>query len=141
MNDTVAKLHARSVAPFNAAYAQEQANLQAARAMGDDDEIARAIGSMAGIRATIREMDRMAAEETNRQQAPMAGTEDLPRRDVELARHYGLSAHEISIAKGWTTDPNLTDEAKVRAYCENRKRYRQGRADGTYRDDQGRVTR
>jgi hypothetical protein len=76
-----------------------------------------------------------------RHAAPMAGADDLSHRDVALARHYGLTAQEIGVAKGWTTDPNLSDDAKVQAYVENRQRLRQMRADGSYRDDQGVVRR
>jgi hypothetical protein len=73
-------------------------------------------------------------------QAP-AGADALSRRDVDLAKRYGLSPSDIRVAKGWTNDPNLSDEAKVKTYVENRQRLRQARADGSYRDDQGRISR
>jgi hypothetical protein len=73
-------------------------------------------------------------------QAP-AGADALSRRDVDLARRYGLSANDIGVAKGWTSDPNLSDEEKVKTYVQQRQRYQQARRDGSYRDDPGRVTR
>jgi hypothetical protein len=75
------------------------------------------------------------------QAAPLAGAEDMSHRDLALARQFGLSAHELGAAKNWTSDPNLSDEARVKTYVENRQRYRQARSDGSYRDDQGTVRR
>jgi hypothetical protein len=77
-----------------------------------------------------------------RQQPPaMAGSDEMSRRDVDLARKYGLTSQEVSIAKGWTSTASMSDEAKIESYLEQRQKYRQARADGSYRDDQGRMTR
>lgn len=76
------------------------------------------------------------------QAGPMIpGSEDMPRRDVELCRKYGVTPNELGIAKNWTSDPKLSDDAKVQGYIEQRQRYRHARATGSYRDDQGFVRR
>ena len=126
---------------INAAMAEESANFQRATATGDVAEQVRASQAVAGYRALSNEYHRMAQEHANSMNAPPAGSEDLPREDADLARRYGLTGSELSIAKGWTADPNIPPEAKVREYLSQRQRYRQARADGSYRDDQGRVTR
>lgn len=74
-------------------------------------------------------------------QAPLQGEDEMSRSDAALARHYGLTGTQLAVAKGWTSDSKLTDEAKVRTYLENANRYRQARRDGSYRDDNGRVSR
>ena len=84
----------------------------------------------------------MASEHANSMQAPaVPGGDELSRRDTDLARHYGLTGQEIAIAKGWTSDPNINDEDRVREYVSQRQRYRHARATGQYRDDQGTVRR
>jgi hypothetical protein len=75
------------------------------------------------------------------QPPPPVGADDLSRRDVDLASRYGLSAQEVAIAKGWTSSPSLSDEDRVKTYIEQRQKYRQQRASGEYRDDQGVVRR
>ncbi|MES5485947.1 hypothetical protein QMZ05_24605 [Bradyrhizobium sp. INPA03-11B] len=137
----VRQVHARSVEGFQAAYAEETAAYQRAALAGDLDEAARAAQALAGLRATMRELETLANEAMTPRQQPLAGAEDLSHRDVQLARHYGLTAQEIGVAKGWTNNPDLSDEDKVRQYVENRQRYRHMRATGEYRDDQGKVTR
>jgi len=55
---------------------------------------------------------------------------------------YGLSRDEIEVAHGLASgDRKLTNEQREEAYARNKARYQQARRDGSYRDDQGRVTR
>lgn len=38
-------------------------------------------------------------------------------------------------------DPKLSNDDRERIYAENRARYQQARRDGSYRDDQGRISK
>jgi hypothetical protein len=138
----IQQVHARSLQSFNAALTEENANYQRAAAVGDLDEMSRAAAAMAGLRASRRELDLMAHEAmTPSAPPPLAGGDELSRRDVDLARKYGLSAPELGIARNWTADADMSDEAKVQQYVSNRHRYRHAVATGEYRSDQGKVTR
>jgi hypothetical protein len=65
----------------------------------------------------------------SQQQAPRGNKYGLSQDEPEVAR---------SLAKG---DDRLSDDQRLQTYATNKQRYRQARADGSYRDDQGRVTR
>jgi hypothetical protein len=132
----------QSMRGIQAAMVEEQNAFQRATLTGDIDEQVRASQAIAGYRTLSNEYHRMASEHARSLQAPpVPGGDDLSRRDQDLARHYGLSGNELAVAKGWTSDQTITDEDRVRQYVQNRQRYRQARADGSYRDDNGRVTR
>jgi hypothetical protein len=73
------------------------------------------------------------------QMPPPLGSDQMSRRDAELAQKFGLSANEIGVAKNWTSDASLSDEAKVQGYVQQRQRYRHMRATGEYDDSQGKV--
>jgi hypothetical protein len=136
----IGEVHKRALGGFEIAYQQELSNFRQAQITGDIDECARAAQAMSGYRASMRELNNMASEAVAQRQ-PLAGSDELSRRDVELATKYGLTAHEIGVAKGWTANPDISDESKVRSYVENRQRYRFMRQTGEYRDDQGAVRR
>jgi hypothetical protein len=142
MSNDLARVYNQSMNGIQAAMAEENNNFQRAQLTGDIDEQVRASQAIAGYRALAEQYHKMASEHAQSMNAPtLAGGDELSHRDTQLARHYGLSAKEIGIAKNWTSDPNITDEDKVREYVSQRQRYRAARADGSYRDDQGRVTR
>jgi hypothetical protein len=122
-----------------AARAKALGDYEAARLNDDSDGTMDAADRILAADERLRALDRVAQNLVR--QAPLDGADDMSRGDVALARQFGLSGRDLSIAKNWTTDPNLTDAQKVQTYLENRQRYQQARADGSYRDDQGRVTR
>jgi hypothetical protein len=121
--------------------ASASAALEDARLREDPNDVQLAVDRLVANNNTITQLNQ-AAMTMQRQQQPQrqpAGFGDDIRRDhVELARQYGLDANEIGVAVGWTSDPMMSDEVKVKRYCENKHRLRQMRADGSYRDDQGR---
>jgi hypothetical protein len=110
-----------------------------------DDDLAGATEAamqINNLRVAMQSWDNMAAEvQRTRQPAPMAGADDLSRRDQELCRKYGIPPGDLSIAKNWTATPGLSDEKKIETWLGNRQRLANDRASGAYRDDQGRVTR
>jgi hypothetical protein len=55
---------------------------------------------------------------------------------------YGLSQDEVEIARGIAgNDRGLSGDDRERIFAENKLKLARARADGSYRDDQGRVTR
>jgi hypothetical protein len=141
-NNTLAQVYDQSMAGIRAAMAEEQNNFQRAVLTGDLDEQVRASQAVAGFRTLAQGYHEMAVEHAQSMNAPpVPGGDDLSRKDADLARRYGLTANELGVAKGWTSDQTITDEDKVRTYLHQRQRYRQARADGSYRDDQGQVRR
>lgn len=52
---------------------------------------------------------------------------------------HGLSDEEIEVAKNWTCGG--TADQRIDEYARNKQRYQQLRANGRYRDDQGKVTK
>ncbi len=116
-------------------------NLVAEKAMADRDyEAARQNEDASGVmdagnrlldaNRKLRELDDIAANFVRSQQRP------------QQSNKYGLSEDEIAIARGLASgDKTLSNDDRDRIYSENRQRYRQARRDGSYRDDQGRVTR
>ena len=91
--------------------------------------------------ARLAALNRIANNLAAPRQAPLAGEDEMSRSDAALARHYGLTGTQLSVAKGWTSDSRMTDETKVRTYIENANRLRAQRASGQYRDDQGSIRR
>jgi hypothetical protein len=126
---------------IDAEQAQLVAELEAAR-MNDDSEGVRAarrrILELDGQRDNLTRRANLFVAAQNAPQAAPGFGDDVRRDHVELARQYGLNASEIGVAVNWTQDPHMSDEVKVKRYVENRHRLRQARADGSYRDDQGR---
>ena len=52
---------------------------------------------------------------------------------------FGLNQDEVDIANGIAgSDKTITNEQRQQAYAANKQRLRQMRANGSYRDDQGR---
>jgi hypothetical protein len=137
--DDIRQVHARGVQGMQAAIEAENAAFRQAELSGDLDSMAASAQRIAGMRATVREMGIMAQEEFNRRAAPpqVAGAEDMPRRDVDLCRKFGISPNELGVAKNWTSAPNLSDDDKVQTYLQNKQRYQYAKATGQYRDDQG----
>lgn len=126
----VGKVHARSMESFQAAFAEESAAYQRAMLSGDVDEAARAASTMAGLRATVSQLNSMAQE---------AYAASAPRAD---ANKYGLSPDEVTIARGLASnDRNMSNDERERTYAEQKYKLQRMRADGTYRDDQGSVRR
>jgi hypothetical protein len=58
-------------------------------------------------------------QQQNAPQAAAGFGDDVREDHVELAQRYGLSPQQIGIAVNWTTDPNMSDEVKVKRYVEN----------------------
>ena len=137
-----AEVYDTAMQGYQAAILEEQAAYQKAELTGDIVEQVRASQAMASLRVQANEYHAMAEQHARSLAPPMLpGAEDLPRRDVELCRKYGVTPAELPVAKGWTSDPKLSDDDRVRVFVENRQRYRHARATGQYRDDQGTVRR
>jgi hypothetical protein len=120
--------------------ASASAALEDARLREDPHDVQAAVDRLIANNNAVQQLNQAAMTMQRQQQPqPAAGFGDDVRRDhVALAQQYGLDANEIGVAVGWTTDPMISDEVKVKRYVENRQRYRKARADGSYRDDQGR---
>jgi len=144
MNDTSkAATYARNKVTFQSAIRQANAEYAAAESIGDQDAMDAAWARMGGLQATWDKMDALAWQDAAQINGPLVGADgnEIPRRDAELCRAFGVSPNELSIAKNWTADSKMSDADKVRGYVENRARYQHMRATGQYRDDQGVVKR
>lgn len=132
------KIYDRSMASYQSALLQQQSEFQAAVATGDLDAQVIATQNLANIEEGMRNYNAMAQRyaesQKPRQAPPMPGEDQLSRGDLALCRKYGIAPDDLPAAKNWTTNSNFTDEQKVQTYVENQKRYRQARADGSYRD-------
>jgi hypothetical protein len=118
--------------------AQSLAELEAARISGDVAMINRASDDLLRVDSDIERLDKIAA----RHFAPPAEPGDnTSQKDRGLMMRYGLNAGELDVARGWTADPNLSDDERISQYLENKQRYQLMRASGAYRDDQGQVRR
>jgi hypothetical protein len=123
--------------------ASASAALEDARLREDPSDVQAAVDRLVSNNMVIQQLNQAAAT-MQQQQAPQpaAGFGDDVRADhVELAQRYGLSPQQIGIAVNWTTDPNISDEVKVKRYVENTHKLSRMRASGQYRDDQGTVKR
>jgi hypothetical protein len=70
------------------------------------------------------------------------GQQQAAHAQQQRQNPYGLSDDERAIAHGnGQGDPRLSNADRERIYAEQKARYQQARRDGSYRDDQGRVTR
>ena len=111
---------------------------ESARINEDTDATMFAANAIIEADARLAALNRIANNlVASNRQAPLAGEDEMSRNDALLARKYGLTGTQLSVAKGWTSDANLKDEDKVRTYIENANRYHGMRASGQYRDDQG----
>jgi hypothetical protein len=96
----VKQVHQKSMASFQAAFADENAAYQRAAATGDVEEMSRAANVMAGLRATMRELNNMANEVMNPQPAavPVNGR-GLTAAEAEAAKFSGITEEEYAKQK------------------------------------------
>lgn len=110
--------------------AQAYADLEAQRHAENE------FGTMNAANAILETDAKLAALER------VANTYVSGQQRAQSQNRYGLSSDEIAIARGnGSGDPRLTNDDRDRIYSEQKARYQQARRDGSYRDDQGRVTR
>jgi hypothetical protein len=122
--------------------ASASAALEDARLREDPSDVQAAVDRLVSNNMVIQQLNQAAVQMQQPQQQPAAGFGDDVRADhVELAQRYGLSPQQIGIAVNWTQDPNISDEVKVKRYCENVNKLSRMRATGQYRDDQGTLKR
>ena len=107
--------------------AQAMADLEAARLNEDAYGTMDAANRIVDVDQKRAALDRIAHQYTASQQAQPQGN------------RWNLSTEEMEIAKG--SHSGGTVEERIEEYARNKQRYRQARADGSFRDDQGRVTR
>jgi hypothetical protein len=131
------RYYRQTTADNGAAYQQAHAEFLQADAAGDEAGATSALQTMAALRATRAQINEMYSEATT-QTYRLPGEENMSKRDVDLCRHYGLSPDDLATAKSWTGDPRVSDTERVETYLKNVGKLRQMRANGTYRDDQGR---
>jgi hypothetical protein len=63
-------------------------------------------------------------------------------RQQPQGNQYGLNEDEIAVAHGIASnDPRMSKDDRERLYAEKRQQLRAMRANGSYRDDPGRVSR
>jgi hypothetical protein len=124
--------------------AQANADLEAARLADDPSStmaLSQRILELDAQRNALVTRANAFVRQSQSQAAHLAGDEDLSREDAALVRKYGIKPGDLAIAKNWTTAGNMTVTEKVETYLRNAQRLREDRANGRYRDDQGRVTR
>ena len=107
--------------------AQALADLEAARVAENAFDTMAAANRIVEIDKSVSAIDRIAHQYVASQQAQPQGN------------RWNLSTEEMEIAKG--SHSGGTVEERIEEYARNKQRYRQARADGSFRDDQGRVTR
>ena len=107
--------------------AQALADLEAARIKEDAFDTMNAADRILEIDKSVGALDRIAHQYVQQSQAQPRGNK------------WNLSTEEIEVAKG--SHSGGTVEERIEEYARNKQRYRQARADGSYRDDQGSVRR
>jgi hypothetical protein len=131
-----AEVYQTAMDGYRAAILQEEAAFQTAKLTGDMGEQVRASQALASYRSAANEYHAMAVQHARSMQA--AAKPDP----------YGLTAEEREVAKnsfggvkqkGEYVD--ISDDEKYALYAKNKAKYRQQRASGDYRDDQGTITR
>jgi hypothetical protein len=111
------------------------ASIERARVYEDAEGLASALERHDANQGRLRSLNEAVSLMQRQQQPQAAGFgDDVPERHRELAQQYGLSPQQIGVA---TQDPNISDEVKVKRYCENVNELARMRASGQYRDDQG----
>jgi len=106
--------------------AQALADLEASRLAEDPSGTMDAANRIVDIDKSVTALDRIANQYVASQQQPQGN-------------RWNLSNEEMEVAKG--SHSGGTVEERIEEYARNKQRYRQARADGSFRDDQGRVTR
>jgi hypothetical protein len=122
--------------------AQAVAELEAARVREDVYALDEASDQILKLDGDLERLGRIANQHVAQNQPQtMPGFENHQRGDAELAAQYRLSPQRYDAATNWTADENVSKKERIEQYLRNEQRYRQMRADGSYRDDQGRVGR
>jgi hypothetical protein len=115
--------HAAEVAEANAEY-------ERARLLDDAYQVQTATDRLTELKQQRMAMDALVYEQQAQQQR------------AQPQNRYGLNADEVAVANGiGYGDSKLTNDDRQRIYSEQKGRYQQARRDGSYRDDQGRVSR
>lgn len=124
------QIHERSLRGFQIAMEEAASVYRQCELANDVDGAAAAAQQLAGLRASVNELNSMARE---------AYVQQMPRAN---ANKYGLSADEVTIAHGMSGgDRTLSNDERERSYAEQKARLQHMRATGEYRDDQGQVRR
>jgi hypothetical protein len=135
MSDDIREKHQRAIQINDAATTQIMAEYQRAIYDGDQEAEDTALQNLAGLRATRREINAMAAEATGLQNTRLPGEENMSKRDVDLCRHYRLTPDMLATAKSWTNDPRVPDTERIETYLRNSNRYHHMRRTGQYVDE------
>ncbi|MGJ4939297.1 hypothetical protein ACQR1W_01885 [Bradyrhizobium sp. HKCCYLS1011] len=123
------EIYRQAMAGYRSAIVEQQAAFERATLAGDVDEQIRASQELAALRVQANEYHAMCVQHAE------------TMRPAPQASKYGLSEQEREVAHNWTSDASLSNDERERIYAEQRAKYRQMRADGSYRDDQGMVRR
>ena len=107
--------------------AQALADLEAARLNENAIDTMAAADRILEIDKSVSALNTIANQYVATQQAQPQGN------------RWNLSNEELEVAKG--SHSGGTVEERIEEYARNKQRYRQARANGSFRDDQGRVTR
>ena len=107
--------------------AQALADLEAARVAENAIDTMAAADRIVEIDKSVSAIDRIAHQYVASQQAQPQGN------------RWNLSNEEMEVAKA--SHSAGTAEERIEEYARNKQRYRQARASGAYRDDQGTVRR
>jgi hypothetical protein len=111
-------------------HAEQTAELEVARVGEDAYRVTAAADRILELDKSREALDRRAQQYLASQQA-----------QPQISR-YGLSRDEAEIARGIAgNDRSLSSDDRERIFAENKLKLARARADGSYRDDQGRVTR
>ncbi|WP_426418475.1 hypothetical protein [Bradyrhizobium genosp. A] len=123
------EVHQRSLRGFQVAMQEANMHYQHAEINNDIDGMAAAAQQMAGLRASMNELNSMARD-------AYAAQPTNPSR-------YGLSEEERYVARNSYTDPTgrMTEDDKERVYMEQKAKHRHMVATGAYSVDQGSVRR
>jgi hypothetical protein len=115
--------HAAEVAEASAEY-------ERARLLDDAHQVQAATDRLTELKQQRMAMDALVYEQQAQQQR------------AQPQNRYGLNADEVTIARGiGSGDPKLSNDDREKLYAEQKSRYQQARRDGSYRDDQGRISR
>jgi hypothetical protein len=123
-------------------YAEANAELEAGRQSEDAYRVREARRQILKLDQERAALDVRASQfAAQNQPQAMPGFENHGRGDAELAAQYRLSPDRFDAATGWTADANMSKKEKIETFLRNEQRYREDRASGRYRDDQGTVRR
>jgi len=102
------------------------ADLEAARLSEDPNGTMDAANRILEVDKSVTALNTIANQYVRQQQQPQGN-------------RWNLSSEEMDVAKA--SHSAGTEEERIEEYARNKQRYRQARADGSYRDDQGSVRR